>query len=155
MSDFLDETRQDIQTRMGELQPAVDEYRWLEEAHAALERLTPGPAASTPRRGPGRPRKDGTSASSRPSPGHRAKRGTARKPAAAGVRRGRRKGSGGRAEQALALVTEQPGIQIPELAKLMGIKQSYLYRVLPSLERDGKVSKQGQRWNPTRTTAAA
>jgi DNA-binding IclR family transcriptional regulator len=45
-------------------------------------------------------------------------------------------------------VQAQPGITIPELAARMGIKQNYLYRVLPSLEEEGKVAKQGRGWHP-------
>jgi hypothetical protein len=30
----------------------------------------------------------------------------------------------------------------------MGIKQNYLYRVLPPLEQDGKVEKRGRGWHP-------
>jgi hypothetical protein len=63
-------------------------------------------------------------------------------------RAGRRKGSGTRAAEALAFVTGQPGITIPELAAKMGIKQNYLYRVLPSLEQEGKVAKKGRGWHP-------
>jgi hypothetical protein len=29
----------------------------------------------------------------------------------------------------------------------MGIKQNYLYRVLPGLEQDGQVTKQGRGWH--------
>lgn len=29
----------------------------------------------------------------------------------------------------------------------MGIKQNYLYRVLPRLEREGKIAKQGRGWH--------
>jgi hypothetical protein len=69
--------------------------------------------------------------------------------APAGRRRpGRRKGSGTRAAQALRLVRGQPGITIPELAAKMGIKQNYLYRVLPALEQEGKIAKQGRGWHP-------
>jgi DNA-binding IclR family transcriptional regulator len=50
--------------------------------------------------------------------------------------------------QALALVRAQPGITIPELAKRMGIKQNYLYRVLPGLQSEGRVRKQGRGWHP-------
>ena len=67
----------------------------------------------------------------------------------AGRRRaGRRKGSGTRAAEALSFVQGQPGITIPELAAKMGIKQNYLYRVLPGLEQEGKVKKQGRGWHP-------
>jgi hypothetical protein len=44
-------------------------------------------------------------------------------------------------------VTAQPGITIPELATKMGIKQTYLYRVLPGLEQESKVKKQGRGWH--------
>jgi hypothetical protein len=61
---------------------------------------------------------------------------------------GRRKGSGTRAAQALSFVQGQPGITIPELAAKMGIKQNYLYRVLPGLEQDGTLEKNGRGWHP-------
>jgi hypothetical protein len=61
---------------------------------------------------------------------------------------GRRKGSGTRAAEALSFVQGQPGITIPELAAKMGIKQNYLYRVLPGLEQDGKLEKKGRGWHP-------
>jgi DNA-binding IclR family transcriptional regulator len=61
---------------------------------------------------------------------------------------GRRKGSGKRAAEALSFVQAQPGITIGELAVKMGIKQNYLYRVLPGLEQDGKLEKQGRGWHP-------
>jgi hypothetical protein len=63
-------------------------------------------------------------------------------------RGGRPKGSGTRAAQALTLVQGQPGITIPELAAKMGIKQNYLYRVLPGLEQEGKLEKKGRGWHP-------
>ena len=62
-------------------------------------------------------------------------------------RRGRPRGSGTRAAQTLELVKSNPGITIPELADRMGIKQNYLYRVLPGLERDGQVRKDGRGWH--------
>jgi hypothetical protein len=63
-------------------------------------------------------------------------------------RAGRRKGSGTRAAEAASLVKGQPGITIPELADKMGIKQNYLYRVLPGLAQEGRVSKRGRGWYP-------
>jgi hypothetical protein len=66
-----------------------------------------------------------------------------------GRRPGRRRGSGARAAQTLQLVNGQPGgITIPELAAKMGIKQNYLYRVLPALQKEGKVRKRGRTWLP-------
>jgi hypothetical protein len=124
MADFLDEKRKEIQARLKELRPLVEEYHKLEAADRALGGLDNGAAApSAPRRrGPGRP------------PG-------------AGAKRGRPKGGGSRAAQALQLVTEQPGITIPELAEAMGIKQNYLYRVMPTLAEEGKVTKSGRGWH--------
>ncbi len=57
--------------------------------------------------------------------------------------------TGTRAEQALAHITTRPGITIPELAEAMGIKQNYLYRVMPTLEQEGRVRKEGKGWHPS------
>jgi hypothetical protein len=133
-------------------------------------------AAAPRRRGPGRPRGSVNRASGkatetaapaatatatkagRKKPGRPPGRKKPGRPAGSGSssagssstprRAGRRKGSGTRAAEALAFVTGQPGITIPELAAKMGIKQNYLYRVLPSLEQEGKVAKQGRGWHP-------
>jgi len=114
-----------------------------------------GPAAATAdtpvkaaRKKPGRPR--GRKKVGRP-PGTRASRasGKAGRPVGRPTGRvGRRKGSGTRAAEALAFVQGQPGITIPELAAKMGIKQNYLYRVLPGLEKEKKVEKKGRGWHP-------
>lgn len=149
MTDFLDEKRKEIAERLKELKPAVDEYNRLEAAASALQGVggTATATAAPRRRGPGRPRG---------SVGRKAAAATAapakagKKPGRpAGKRRaGRRKGSGTRAAEALSFVQGQPGITIPELAAKMGIKQNYLYRVLPGLEQESKVSKQGRGWHP-------
>ena len=128
MADFLDEKRREIADRLRELKPLVDEYQRLEAAAAALDGVRPTNGVA--RRGPGRPR--GST--------------SARKTSAR--RRGRPKGSGTRAKQALELVRSKPGITIPELAAAMGIKQNYLYRVLPGLQKDGLVTKKGRGWHP-------
>ena len=49
--------------------------------------------------------------------------------------------------QALELVKARPGITIPELAEAMGIKQNYLYRVMPTLAEEGTVTKSGRGWH--------
>jgi sugar-specific transcriptional regulator TrmB len=126
MADFLDEKRREITERLRELKPLVDEYHRLEAAQAALE----GVPAQGQRRTAARTRRDG---------------GTAARGAG---RRGRPRGSGTRSKQALELVRSKPGITIQELAQAMGIKQNYLYRVLPSLQKDGLVRKEGRGWHP-------
>jgi hypothetical protein len=158
VTDFLDEKRREINDRLAELKPLIDEYNRLQDAASALAgvggsapRATAASAASaTPaRRGPGRPR----GSKSRTTTARRGRPPAASKaPASAAAtprrRAGRRKGSGTRAAQALQFVTGQPGITIPELAAKMGIKQNYLYRVLPGLEQEKKIEKKGRGWHP-------
>jgi len=124
VADFLDEKRKEIQARLKELRPLVDEYHRLEAAERALSGVEAKPAATA---APTRRRRRPSSSSN--------------------GRRGRPRGSGTRAAQALQLVGERPGITIPELADAMGIKQNYLYRVMPGLAEDGKVTKSGRGWH--------
>ena len=77
MADFLDEKKREIEARLKELRPLVDEFHRLEAA-----------------------------------------------------------------------VRTRPGITIPEIAEAMGIQQNYLYRVLPALQKDGLVRKEGRGWQP-------
>jgi CRP-like cAMP-binding protein len=70
------------------------------------------------------------------------------RPRGAGRRRGRPRGSGTRAGQAAKLVRSNPGITIADLAKKMNIKPNYLYRVMPELQKEGKVRKRGKEWHP-------
>ena len=122
MTDFLDEKRKEIESRLRELRPAVDEYNRLEEASRALQGV--GGQATTRRR--------------------TARRGstTTRR------RRGRPRGSGTRSIQALELVKAKPGITIRELADAMKIKANYLYRVMPTLEQEGKVKRRNGGGHP-------
>lgn len=61
-------------------------------------------------------------------------------------RRGRPRGSGTRAQEAIDAVTKEPGLTAGEIADRLGINQNYLYRVLPALEQDGKLEKRGRGW---------
>ncbi len=124
MPDFLDEKRKEIQARLKELRPLVDEFHRLEAAERALSGVdtTPATAAASPRR-------------------------TRRSSGSSNGRRGRPRGSGTRAQEALKLVRERPGITIPELAEAMGIKQNYLYRVMPTLAEENRVVKSGRGWH--------
>jgi CRP-like cAMP-binding protein len=128
VTDFLDEKRREIAARLKELKPLVDEYHRLEAASQALDGVGSAPASragGTRRRAARSTRSSGT--------------GTGR--------RGRPRGSGTRSKQALELVRSRPGITIPELADAMGIKQNYLYRVMPELQKDGMVRKEGRGWH--------
>lgn len=125
MTEHLDEARKAIEDRLSLLR---DEIKRLETAAAALA----GGSGGTTRRGPGRPR-GSTNRRTRGSTGTR--------------RRGRPRGSGTRALEAEKLVRENPGISIGDLAKKMKIKPNYLYRVMPQLQKDGKVRKKGTGWH--------
>jgi ribosomal protein S25 len=124
MADFLDEKRKEIDARLRELRPLVEEFNRLEKAAAALAGVGGTQAAATRRRANGA----GGAGRSR--------------------RRGRPRGSGNRAKQALELVRARPGITISELADAMGIKANYLYRVLPTLQKEGQVKKRDKGWHP-------
>jgi len=65
-----------------------------------------------------------------------------------------RRGGNTRANQALELVREKPGITIPEIAKAMKIEPNYLYRVLPQLASDGQVKRDGQGWHPAASSTS-
>ena len=127
MADFVDEKLREMESRLKELGPLVDEYSRLEAAVTALAGVSAGNGRAATRTAPPR------------------KRSSARKPSGSG-KRGRPKGSGQRGKQALEIVRAKPGITIPEIADAMGIKQNYLYRVMPGLQQDGLVSKKGKGW---------
>jgi hypothetical protein len=119
VTDFLDEKRKEIDTRLRELRPLVDEYHRLEQAARALEGVgAPSARRRTPRR------------------------------RTSGGRRGRPRGTGKRAIQAQELVRARPVITIRELADAMKIQPNYLYRVMPTLEKEGKVRKRRGGWHP-------
>jgi ribosomal protein S25 len=126
MADFLDEKRKEIDARLQELRPLVDEFNRLEKAAAALAGV-----GGTAR----------TASTTRATRTRRSNAGTRR-------RRGRPRGSGNRAKQALELVRARPGITVSEMASAMGIKANYLYRVLPTLEKEGQVKKRDKGWHP-------
>ncbi len=127
--------QEQIQTRLAEVQKLLEPLR-LEEAQltkmAATFEVETTQRTAAPRARSASPRKAAPRKAASPS----------------GARRGRPLGSGNRAQQAVAKISEQPGITASELAKSMGISPNYLYRVLPRLERESKVVKQGRGYHP-------
>ena len=124
MADSLGRLRSDLEQRIREIEPLIEEHAQLRKALEALKGVGDSPAGEGP-----------ASAS----------RGRAsRSRAGAKARRGRPRGSGERAQQVLKLVGEQPGITIAELAQRLKIKPNYLYRVVPQLQKDGKLEKRGK-----------
>jgi hypothetical protein len=114
----VSEIESQVRKRLDELRPAYEEYRQLEEVLSTFERAAETTGDAT---------------------GRRASRRSARR---AGGRPAGRRG-GARAQQALEIVRQRPGITVAELAEELGIGTTYLYRVMPALEREGKVSKRG------------
>ena len=119
---MADKTVEDIRTqvegRLKELEPLVDEYRRLKRVAEAIDEDSQEPQRrAAPRR--------------------------ALRSAGAG-----QPGNSARAAQAQELIAAQPGVTVAELAESMGIGPTYLYRLLPQLERDGKLRKEGKGYHP-------
>jgi hypothetical protein len=146
MADFLDEKRREMQERLKELRPLVDEFYRLEAAVAALDGVgtQPAPGVATRRRSSG----SGSASSSSGGGSSSSSSGNGN------GRRGRPRGTGTRGRQALELVQTNPGITIPEIAERMGIQQNYLYRVLPGLQKEGQIRKEGKGWHPMESQAS-
>jgi transposase-like protein len=121
----LDEARDLVKKRLAELD---DERQRLERALSELG----GKVTTRTGRGPGRPR------------------GSASKAADAAPKKRRRRRSGTRADQAVALVESSPGISASEIAKTMKIKPNYLYRVLGDMEKEKRVTKKGRQYFPAK-----
>jgi sugar-specific transcriptional regulator TrmB len=119
----LDEARQLVENRLRDLD---EERRRLERALAEL-------GGKATRRGPGRPKGSTSKGPGRP----------------AAPRRRRKRRGGTRADQAVQLIEQQPGISASDVAKSMKIKPNYLYRVLGDLEKEGRVKKDGRQYYPT------
>ena len=65
-------------------------------------------------------------------------------------RRGRPRGSGGTSKRALDVIRQNPGITVTELARELKMRHpNYLYRVLPQLQAQGAVRKDGTGWHAT------
>ena len=126
-SNVLDEARDLVLKRLADLE---DERKRLERALAEL-----GGKTTTTRRSPGRPR--GSKSTAKAAAGG----------SAAPKKRRKRRG-GTRADQAVKLIEDQPGISASDVAKTMKIKPNYLYRVLGDLEKEGRVKKQGRQYFP-------
>ena len=127
-SRVLDEARDLVTKRLAELD---DERKRLERALAELGGKAARKAGRRPGRRPGRPK------------GSTSKKATAAKK---GTRRRKRRG-GTRADQAVKLIQQNPGITASEIAKSMKIKPNYLYRVLSDLEKQKRVKKKGRTYS--------
>jgi sugar-specific transcriptional regulator TrmB len=129
-TNVLDEARELVQKRLAD----------LEEERTRLERALAELGGKATKRSPGRPRGSKSSAASSTT--------TTSSTSAAAPRKRRKRRGGTRADQAVDLITSQPGISASDVAKTMKIKPNYLYRVLGDLEKEGRVKKDGRQYYP-------
>jgi sugar-specific transcriptional regulator TrmB len=122
-NNVLDEARQLVERRLADLD---EERKRLERALAEL--------GGKGTRRPGRPRGSSNKTTSTSTSG--------------APRRRRKRRGGTRADQAVKLIEEQPGISASDVATAMKIKPNYLYRVLGDLEKEGRVKKDGRQYYP-------
>jgi len=122
-TNHLDVAREALERTVRELE---DQLKQAEQALAAL-------GGKVVRRGPGRPRGS-------------TKRATKSTRATGAPRRRRKRRGGTRADQAVKLIEQNPGISASDVAKQMKIKPNYLYRVLGDLEKEGRVKKDGRQY---------
>jgi hypothetical protein len=120
LPDLLERVRAEIRERLDASRAAVQEYRRLEAALAALDRpasarVRPGGEARAARASGGRRRSDG-----------------ARKRAPRGANR----------EAVLRVVGERPGITTSELAAASGVAKRTLYSLLSTLSKQGQLERQ-------------
>ncbi len=125
-TNHLDVARDALERTIHELE---DQIKQAEQAFAAL-------GGKVVRRGPGRPR------------GSASKKAAKVGKAGAPTRRRRKRRGGTRADQAVKLIEDNPGISASDVAKQMKIKPNYLYRVLGDLEKEGRVKKDGRQYYP-------
>lgn len=162
MTDLLDKIRDEIGTRSAELEPVVSEYKRLQAVEAALNNLAEAPSrVSTTRAAPKtakpapkgtqrRPRRGSTRIASKVLVGSTSRPTIAPAPIAEKRKRtpARRQAGGTRAIQVFRCVAEHPGITIAGLEKKTKISRTSLHRIVPGLELEGKVARQGTGWYP-------
>ena len=119
MAEAVDEIRERVEGRLKELEPYVTEYQALQRVRDAIDGDVPAPPARSA------------------APARKLR------PTGAG-----RAGNSARAEQAQKLIAKKPGVTVAELSQTMGIGPTYLYRLLPRLEREGKLRKVGKGYHP-------
>jgi ribosomal protein S25 len=129
MADVLSKIRSDLEKRLRELEPLIEEHAHVRRALDALNGA-------------------GTRAEQAVKSAATHARSTKASTTTSTGRRGRPRGTGRRAEEALKLVHSHPGITLQEMAKRMKIKANYLYRVLPQLEKEGKIKKHDKAYHP-------
>jgi hypothetical protein len=118
-----------VAQRMAELRPLVDEYHELERIAERLGLSQTAAKTGAPRGRGGARRARGNASSTR-------------------ARASGRTRDGGRRDQLLAVVKEQPGITVREVGTRLGVDPTSLYRIVHRLEKDGALRKNGRELRP-------
>src|SRR3954453_23153030 len=113
MADVLDETVRQIQARVTELAPVIDEYQRLRAALVALDSLHDETARARPRRTRDAPQ--------------------------AHTQRVQRRPRGANREAILTVVGQRAGVTAAEIAQATGIEKNVVYSTLGKLVRGGAV----------------
>jgi transcriptional regulator with GAF, ATPase, and Fis domain len=138
--DQFRDAEQRVAQRLKELEPAVAEYRELEEVARRLGLdASKTPTSPAGKRSAARPKATRTRASKRTS------NATASSPAtAAGARSRGNARPGQRGEQLIELVRAHPGITVSDAGNALGVDPTGLYRVVHRLEAGGQLRKSGR-----------
>jgi hypothetical protein len=126
MADLVGQIQRDIERRLKELQPLLEEKEQLE---AVLAALTRDPGVNGSATAPARPRARASSRSS------------SRAPYAGGKRR--RAPRGANREAILKIVGERPGITAAEVAELTRIAKPTVHTTISQLKRKGILEPEG------------
>jgi DNA-binding transcriptional ArsR family regulator len=122
MADLVGQIQRDIEKRLQELRPLIEEKERLEAVLAALTNGSAAPPAAAPAR------------AATPRPAGRA-------PYAAG--RGRRAPRGANREAILSVVRERPGVSAAEVAEITRIAKPTVHTTISQLKRKGILEPEG------------
>jgi DNA-binding transcriptional ArsR family regulator len=121
MADLVGQIQRDIEKRLQELRPLIEEKERLEAVLAALT--------------------NGSSAAAAPRPRATTTRPAARAPYAAG--KGRRAPRGANREAILSVVRERPGVSASEVAEITRIAKPTVHTTISQLKRKGILEPEG------------
>ncbi|HKG37567.1 MAG TPA: MarR family transcriptional regulator [Conexibacter sp.] len=125
MADLVGQIQRDIEKRLAELRPLIEEKEQLEAVLAALTNGSPAAAPVAPRV---------RATTTRSSAGGRA-------PYAAG--KGRRAPRGANREAILTVVRERPGVSAAEVAEITKIAKPTVHTTISQLKRKGILEPEG------------
>ena len=145
--DQLRDLEQKVAKRLSELEPLVSEFHELQKVAERLGIQREAAAAAE---------KPSASASSTRTR-RRASTGTRRSSGRRSTSRRRRNAAapGSRQADVLRLVTERPGITVPELGRELSVDPTGLYQIVRRLEGRGEIRKVGPRLEPLTSGAPA